>query len=306
MLLKNKILRAALFLFCFSGSAKAELSVLTSTSDLQAIVAEIGGKEVKSESLCKGSQDPHYLEAKPSYMVKASKADLLIAIGLGLEQGWLPSIQRGARNPKIQAGQNGFLEVGKSVDPLEVPTGKVTRAEGDVHPEGNPHILLDPIRAGQVAVVIAKRLGDLDPAHAKDFAGRAELLKKRLEDATKTWSERIAKSKVQKVITFHKTLTYFFDRFKLENPAILEPLPGVPPTAKHVLEVIEIAKREKVPLILVENYFDATVGERVAKDVPGLRVQTVPVAVGGDDNGKTLDGLYENLVRSIEGKGKNG
>ncbi len=286
--------------------AKAAISVLTTVSDLNAIVAEVGGAEVLSEAFCKGSQDPHYIEPKPSFMVKANRADLIVSIGLGLEVGWLPSIIKGGRNPKIQPGQAGYLEVGTSVQALDVPTGKVTRAEGDVHPEGNPHITLDPIRVGEIAQVIAKRLGELDGAHALVFKSRADALQKRLTDKTKGWSERVAKSGVTKVISFHKTLTYFFDRFKIENPIILEPLPGVPPTAKHTMEVIEKAKADKIPLILVENFFDPNVANRIAKDVANLRVQVVPVSVDGEEKIKTIDDLYEYLVRAIEGKVKNG
>ena len=286
--------------------AHAEVSVLTTVSDLNAIVQEVGGKEVKSESFCKGAQDPHYLEPKPSFMLKANKADLVISIGLGLEVGWLPSIIQGARNPKIQPGQPGYLEVGKSVTPLEVPTGKVTRAEGDVHPEGNPHITLDPIRAGEVAQTIAKRLGEIDAPHGALYKSRADALQKRLSDKAKGWSERIAKSGVKQVISFHKTLTYFFDRFNLSNPMILEPLPGVPPTARHTMEVIERAKADKINLIMVENFFDATVANRIGKDVPGLRVEVVPVSVDGDEKIKSIDDLYEYLVSAIEGKAKHG
>ena len=305
--------RAFLFILAFSLSsmgltpaAHAELSVLTTVSDLQAITAEVGGKDIKVEAFCKGSQDPHYLEPKPSFMMKASRADLVIAVGLGLELGWLPSILQGSRNPKLQSGQPGYLEVGSKVTPLEIPQGKVSRADGDVHPEGNPHVTLDPIRAGEIALVIAKRLGELDTTHAAQYQSRAESLQKRLLEKTKVWQERIAKSGQSKVISFHKTLTYFFDRFKLQNPAILEPLPGVPPTAKHTLDIIEKAKQEKINLILVENFFDPTVAHRIAKDVPGLRVELVPVAVEGDKGIVTLDDLYENLVKAVEGKTSHG
>lgn len=308
-LILKRILVATVLLLgisTLSAEAKAEISVLTTVSDLNVIVQEIGGKEVKSEALAKGSQDPHYLEPKPSFMLKASKADLLVSIGLGLEVGWLPSIVQGARNPKIQVGQPGFLEVGKAVSALEIPAGKVTRAEGDVHPEGNPHVLLDPIRAGEIAQVIAKRLGEIDAPHAALYKSRADGLQKRLADKTKDWSDRVAKSGIKQVISFHKTLTYFFDRFKIQNPMILEPLPGVPPTAKHTMEVIERAKADKINLIMVENFFDSTVANRVSKDVPGLRVEIVAVSVGGDEKVKSIDELYEFLVRAIEGKVKNG
>ncbi len=282
--------------------ARAELAVITTVSDLKALVQEIGGKEVSVESFCKGSQDPHFLEPKPSYMLKANKADLIISIGLGLEVGWLPSIVQGARNPKIQAGQPGYLEVGSSVSVLEAAQGKVTRAEGDVHPEGNPHITLDPIRAGDIALVIAKRLGELDSPHAALYKTRAEALQKRLSEKTKLWAERIAKSGNTSVISFHKTLTYFFDRFHLQNPMILEPMPGVPPTARHTMDVIAKAKADSIKLILVENFFDPAVAERISKDVPNLRYSLVPVSVEGEDNVKTIDDLYEALVRAVEGK----
>lgn len=286
----------------FSSMAKAELSVLTTVSDLNALVKEIGGQDLKTEAFCKGSQDPHFLEPKPSFMIKANHADLIISIGLGLENAWLPSIIQGARNPKLRQGQPGFLEVGGFVTALEVPSGKVSRAEGDVHPEGNPHISLDPIRAGEIALVIAKRLGELDSSHAAAFKSRAEALQLRLKEKTKNWSDRLSKTGITKVISFHKTLSYFFDRFQIQNPMILEPLPGVPPTAKHTLEVINRAKAEQIKLILVENFFDATVAERVTKEVPQMRFVVVPVSVGGEENIQTIDDVYENLVRAIEGK----
>ena len=296
----------ALWTVGFSRPALADLTVLTTTTDLSALVAEIGGSNVTVSAICKGTQDPHFLEPKPSFMVRAHDADLVVSIGLGLEIGWLPPIIQGARNPKIIHGQRGYLEVGPMVEPLEVPHGAVTRADGDVHPEGNPHIALDPIRAGEIALGIAKRMGELDPAHSADFAGRAAALKERLTQKTAAWQQRIKKSAIAKVITFHKTLTYFLDRFHLENAAILEPLPGVPPTARHTMEVISIAQQQKVPLILVENFFEPSVAERIVKDVPGMRTSLIPVAVDGDPSIKTLDDLYERLIQVIEGDRKNG
>ncbi len=295
-----------IFLLAFgslsSSLALSKVKVLTTTSDLNALVTEVGGAEVESESICKGSQDPHFIEPKPSYMVKASRADLLVSIGMGLEIGWLPNIVNGARNPKINPGTNGYLEVGKSVQPLEVPQGKVTRAEGDVHPEGNPHVTLDPIRAGEIAVLIGKRLGEIDAANAAKYKVRADALAQRLAEKTKTWKDRVAKSGVTKAVTFHKTLTYFLDRFAIENPMILEPLPGLPPSAKHVMEVISKVKSDKIPLILVENFFDPTVAERVIKESKEARLAVVPVAVDGDAKVKTIDDLYETLVSAFEGE----
>lgn len=285
-----------------SSWAEAKVSVVTTITDLGAILKEVGGDEIKLDVICKGSQDPHHIEAKPSYMVIANRADLLVSIGLGLEVGWLPPILNGARNPKIDSGQKGFLEVGKLVDPIEVPQGTITRAEGDVHPEGNPHVTLDPIRAGKIAIKIAERLGELDSPNAKTYLDRATKLASRLEEKSKGWKKRIEASGVKKVVTYHKTLNYFFSRFGIENSERLEPKPGVPPSGPHILSVMALIKEQKVPLIMIENFFDDKAAKRIQGDIPTLRIATVPVAVDGTSEVKSLDELYEKLVTVIEGK----
>jgi zinc/manganese transport system substrate-binding protein len=299
-----RFLILSLVLSLASSAAYARLDVLTTLPDLKAIAAEVGGEYVKVDAIAKGTQDPHYIEAKPSFMVKARNADLLIAIGMELEIGYLPSIIRGARNPKIVKGQMGYLEVGPLVKPLEVPTTAISRAEGDVHPLGNPHVTLDPVRAGEIAAAIAKRLGELDPAHAAVFQANAEKLQQRLGAKTKEWQKRIEASGVKQVVTYHKTLTYFLDRFHLKAPVELEPKPGIPPTSGHTLEVIQTIKQDKIPLILVENYFDPAVTEKIRRTVPAVRAETVPVSVGGAPGVDTIDDLYETLVRAVEGRKK--
>jgi zinc/manganese transport system substrate-binding protein len=281
--------------------AFANLNVVTSTTDLAAITREVGGSEINVESISKGSQDPHFIEAKPSYMVKVSHADLLISVGLELEIGWIPPLVAGARNPKVSPGQKGFLEVGPEVQPLEVPHGKVTRAEGDVHPLGNPHVTMDPIRAGEIAGVIAERLGQLDSAHSAVFAANAKAFQARMKEKTAVWKSRIEKSGVRKAVSYHKTLTYFFDRFGIENPAILEPKPGIPPTSGHILEVIQTMKDQKIGLILVENFFDPSVTKKILSEMPSVRSVTVPVAVGGEAGIEKMDDLYETLVKAVTG-----
>jgi zinc/manganese transport system substrate-binding protein len=296
-------LRALLLCLCFSPNmAHAKLSIVTTTPDLAVLSAEIGGDQVTADAIAKGTQDPHAIEAKPSFMLKASKADLVVSVGLELEIGWLKSILQGSRNPKVMPGNPGYLEVGPEVDPLEVPEGKITRKDGDVHPAGNPHVTLDPIRIGRIALVIAKRMGQLEPESAKNFLESATRIQKRLEEKTKQWQARIDKSGVRRIVTYHKTLSYFLDRFKISNPAILEPKPGIPPTSGHIINVIKIIQEQKVPLILVENYFDPSITRKIMPEVPSLRVETVPVSVGGTPSVKTLDDLYETLVKSVEGR----
>lgn len=288
--------------FSVGSFAEAKMNIVTTVPDLRVLASEIGGDEVEVSSIAKGTQDPHYIEAKPSYMSKASKADLVLSIGLELEIGYLPPILQGARNPKVMPGAKGYLEVGQFIQPLELATGKVTRAEGDVHPFGNPHFLLDPSRVGQVAVGIAERMGELDPAHAASYLTKAKNIQSKLEKKAKLWEERIKKTKINKIVTYHKTLTYFFERFHIENTAILEPKPGIPPTASHILEVIETIKRNKISLVMIENFFDTSSANRIKEEVPGIRVVSVPVSVDGEPEIKTVDELFEKLVSIIEGK----
>lgn len=285
-----------------AGVAEAKLNVVTTIPDLAVVVSEIGGGNVSVQSISKGTQDPHFIEAKPSYMVKVSRADLVVSLGLELEIGWLPPILNGARNPRVMPGTQGYLELGPYINPIEVPSEKVTRAEGDVHPFGNPHFNLDPIRMGTVAVKIAERLGELDPDHAASYSDNAQKFKLRMEEKTKSWQARINKTGIAKVITYHKTLNYFFDRFGIKNPINLEPKPGIPPTAQHILEVVKVAKAQKIKLIMIENFYDTSFADKLISQVPGLRVVIIPVEVGGDPAIKSLDDLYENLVSVIEGR----
>lgn len=286
------------------SAAEAKLKVITSTTDLAEIVRQAGGEFVDVEALLKGSQDPHFVEAKPSYMVKVSKADIVVTVGLGLEAGWISNIMRGARNPKVNSGALGNLELGPYINPLEVLKDTVTRAHGDIHHDGNPHFTLDPIRVGNAAVVVAERLGKLDPPHLQSFLDNAKRFQKSLEEKTKGWANRLEKIKVRKVITYHKTLNYFLARFNLDVPITLEPKPGVPPTASHLLSVIKSIKENSISLVLVENFFDVKLAERVKEEVPGIHLVVVPVAIEGTPQIKNFDDLYESLVKSVEENAK--
>jgi zinc/manganese transport system substrate-binding protein len=300
-----RITKILLFLSCFVPAfAFGKVRVLTTTTDLKAIVEEVGGSSVSVDAFCTGTQDPHFLEAKPSYIVNTSRADLVVSIGLGLEIGWLPKVLAGGRNSKVMEGTSGYLEVGPKVEVLEVPKGPINRAEGDVHPEGNPHVTLDPVRVGQIALLIAERLSSFDPKAASDFSIRAKAMQSRLLEKSKHWQQRINQAGFMKVVTHHKTLSYFFDRFGMESVAMLEPLPGVSPTANHVLKVIKQASEKGVKKILVENYFSDAVAQKVSTQISGISVESVPVAVLGESEIRTHDDLFEALVKKIESNGK--
>ncbi len=280
-----------------SNSIYAKLYVVTSTTNLASLVKSIGGSEVDAFSFCKGTQDPHYLTARPSYMLKAAKADLLVSVGLELEIGWLPLIVRGSRNPKLLIGAPGRLVAGDYITPLEIPHGKISRAEGDVHPEGNPHFMLSPENALKVAVAIKDRLSLLAPESKSLFTHNYNQWKKKVLQKLVSWKQQIPAE--LKVITYHKTLTYFFHQFGIKNIAFLEPKPGVPPTAGHILEVIKLAKQQGVKLVLVENYFDPAVAEKVVRSMKGIEIKSIPVAVHGNQKVDDLISLYQFLVDSM-------
>lgn len=284
-----------------SADVRAGLNVVTTIPDLRSLVEEVGGSDVKVESIARGTQDPHFIEAKPSFMVKAHNADLFVAMGLELEVGWVPSILAGARNPKVAIGSKGYLELGPRLNPLEVARGAVSRADGDVHPDGNPHFNLDPLRMGDAALLVAERLGELDAAHAAQFMTRAKGFQDRMKVKTKEWQGRITKAGIKKVVTYHKTLTYFLDRFGIEAVAQLEPKPGVPPTSGHIIEVIETMKSKGVKWVLIENFFDPTVARKIQSAIPEVKAKTIPVLVDGEPGVTKIDDLFERIVRILEG-----
>jgi ABC-type Zn uptake system ZnuABC Zn-binding protein ZnuA len=296
--MKNLLNNLLIIVLCFFSTASfAKLNIMTTTTNLKSIVDFIGGEQVKTFSFCKGSQDPHFLEAKPSYMIKASRADLLISIGLELEIGWLPLVVRGARNPKLRVGQGGRLVVGNFVETLEKPTGTLTRADGDVHPFGNPHILLDPLNAVKVAKAIQEKISVLDKENSDLYDKNFNSFKEKINKKMVGWKKLMPKN--INLMTYHRTMSYFYNRFDINNVDILEPKPGVPPTVKHVMGLFKKAKKKDVKLILVENYFDATVANRVANEVRGIQVKSIPVAVGGEPGVKSIIELYDVLVKKV-------
>lgn len=288
-------------LFSFSLSAAADFKIVTTTTDLEAIVKYIGKAQMQTSALAKGTQDPHQIEAKPSFMLKLRDANLVIAHGLELESAWLKSLIQGSRNPKIAFGTSGYYELGGHLKPIEVPTHTISRAEGDVHPGGNPHFTLDPIRIGDAALLIAGRMGQLDPQNADFYKKNANDLRQHLKSKTLEWAARIEKLRIKNVVTYHKTLNYFLKRFKIENSIQLEPKPGIPPTAKHLLNVIALMKQNQIRIVLIENLFDSKSGDKVAKEIPAAKVLSVPVYVGGAPHIETNEQLIENLVRTLEG-----
>ncbi|MCI5071934.1 metal ABC transporter substrate-binding protein [bacterium] len=258
--------------------AKA-LNIITSTSTLEAIVKQITSKD-QVTALVKGSQDAHYIQAKPSYIAKLRKADLLISIGLGLEDTWLNKIILSSRNVDLQSGKKGRLVAGQVVTPIEVPQGTVTRAMGDVHPEGNPHILLDPIRVLDVVKAIEKKLSQLNPENSTAYQKNVLRFEQNLDSKMKQWKTQLSSLKNKSVVTYHTTLNYFLQRFGLEHAASIEPKPGIPPTAKHIQSLMTQIQQKKLSCILMESFFDPTPAKTIAQKTK-IRVVNVAPEYGG-------------------------
>jgi len=245
--------------------AAATLKVVTTTEGLAALAREVGGDKADVQSLSRGAQDPHFVDANPMLAVKLRNADLLVDVGLDLEIGWLPPLVTQSRNAAIQPGGPRRLTAASAVVVLDVPTGPVSRAQGDLHPGGNPHFLTDPRRAAKVAEAIAGKLSEVDGKDAPYFASRLQDFERRLHAAEARWQAKLAPLVGRKVLTRHRTMTYFLDWSGLVSAGELEPRPGVPPSPAHLAEMVGVAQREAVKAILVEDYYDTKSAEVVAR-----------------------------------------
>jgi len=260
--------------------AAGKLNVVAATQDLASIAEEVGGDRVTVDSIAKGYQDPHFVEPKPSFLLKLQKADLLLTVGLQLEIGWLPPLITQSGNSKIQARNAGYLDMSQFSQILEVPTTQVTRAMGDVHPLGNPHYWLDPENGRKMAKALENKFSEFRPADKAYFAQREADFDKRLTEAEKRWDAAMAPFKGRKVITYHRSLPNFCERFGLQVVDYVEPKPGIPPTPSHTLDLINTMKRENIKLILVEPYFDLRTPNSIAQAVGGSVAVMMP-SVGG-------------------------
>ena len=260
--------------------AQGKLTVVTTTEDLAAIAREVGGDRITVESIARGYQDPHFVEAKPSFILKLQKADLLIVVGRELELAWLPPLITQSRNAKIQVGGAGYLDASTQARILEIPQGQITRAMGDVHPAGNPHYWLDPENGKIVAREIADKLGELHPADRALFSQRAADFSNRISEAEKRWQAMLSPYKGLKVVTYHRSFPNFAERFGLNVIGYVEPRPGIPPTPQHTLDLINEMKAQNVKVVLVEPYFDLKTPNSIGR-ATGAEVLVMPPSVGG-------------------------
>jgi zinc/manganese transport system substrate-binding protein len=285
----------ALALAAYAPRARAAVNVVTTVPDLAAIAREVGGKNVSVQALALPTQDPHFVDAKPSLALALMKADLLIQVGLDLEIGWLPTLQLGARNAKIQTGARGFLDCSTLVTRLEVPQTKVDRANGDIHPGGNPHYLYDPRAAALCAAGIAARLAEIDPGHDADYKAGLKAFQTKLEAGRQRWEKRLAPFRGQPIITYHRSWVYLVEWLGFVDAAELEPKPGIPPTSKHVAEVMVLGRKVGAKVIIQESYYPDTTSKLLGSKLPA-KVLLLPA--GADF--KAGQGYVEHMDQLVE------
>ena len=295
----KKILASAFFcLLAAAGPATAAVRVVSSIQDFASIADAVGGKRVETFALSRGYQDPHFVEPKPSFILKLSRADLLIVAGLELEVGYLPPLLDQSRNGRIRPGSPGYLDASIGCDILERPTGVVTRAMGDVHPFGNPHYWLDPDNGRVIARAITAKLSAIDPPGASEYRSNLAAFETKLAEAEKRWEAVLAPYAGTELVTYHNSWPNFLKRFKLVAAGYIEPKPGIPPSPSHTVELVNLMTARKIPVVLMEPYFDERTPRSVAQKTGATLVRFIP-SVGGVPEAKDYISLFDYDVKIL-------
>src|SRR4051812_18948119 len=280
-----------------AGVSEAKLNVVTTLPDLGALAREIGGDKVDVTTLAKPTEDPHFVDARPSFVVQLRKPDVLTAGGGEWETGWLPPLLQNARNPKLDVGQPGRVQASQGVRLMNVPTN-VTRAAGDVHALGNPHFAIDPIIAKTIAQHIAQSFSAVDAANAATYDGNYKRFEATINAKLQQWGAAMLAFKGQHVVAYHDSWPYFAHRFGIEIDVFLEPKPGIPPSPAHLAEVIEQIKAQKIKAIIVEPFHDRKIAEKVASS-SGAKVVDFAQFPGGLPGTDTYVQLIDKLVANL-------
>lgn len=283
-------------------SAEAKLNVVATLPDFAAVARVVGGEYVDVTSLAKPTEDPHFVDARPSFVVKLREADILIDGGAELEIGWLPPLLQNARNPKIEVGQPGRVQASQGIRLMEVPA-QLSRAAGDVHAAGNPHFMVDPIIAKAVAAHIASAFATVDPAHAAAYQTNEKQFENTINAKLQEWGAKLLPYRGQSIVAYHDSWIYFAHRFGFKIDIFLEPKPGIPPSPSHLAEVIAEMKAQKIKAILVEPYQNRKIAEKVAEETGGKVVDFAqfPGALPDTDTYvKLIDALVNRLAAALK------
>ena len=277
----KKIILAAAAVVFSASPALAQLKVVTSTTDLADIASEVGGNKVSVRHIGEGYQDPHFIEAKPSFVLQLRDADVWAFVGLDLEIGWMPLLLDGARNPKIRAGGSGHVDVSKAIPLLDVPRGGVDRSQGDVHPRGNPHYWLDPENGRRIARLFRAKFSQLDPKNASAYDANTKAFEAKLAAAERGWQSQLAAIKGKPVVAWHTSWRYLADYTGMNIVGFMEPKPGVPPSPSHLAGLVNTIKRTGAKVIIMEPFYNRKTADFVAGKT-GAKVLLLPPSVGGE------------------------
>jgi zinc/manganese transport system substrate-binding protein len=296
---------AVLVLLGGASPAAAKLSVVATTPELGAVAAAVGGDAIGVMTLAKATEDPHFVDARPTHIVTLNRADVLIEGGAELEIGWLPPLVEGARNAKIQPGAPGRILASEGIQLLDIPAS-FDRSRGDIHGAGNPHFMMDPQNAIVAAGHMAEAFCTLDSTHCAAYEANLSAFKAEVENKMKEWSQLLAPYRGAPIVTYHATWRYFAARFGLKSDLYLEPKPGIPPSPPHLAEVMEKMKAEGIRVILVEPYQTLKVAETVAGHTGAtvVRVAQFPGALPGTEGDyiALMDANVKAIAAALAGK----
>ena len=296
----KRIFTLVLTLACLTASnAQSALRIFACEPEWGALAKELAGGDARIYTATKASQDVHHIQARPSLIAQARRADLLVCTGAGLEVGWLPMVLRRAGNPKVQRGTRGFLAATDYVPLLEKPQ-QLDRAAGDIHAAGNPHIQLDPRNIQRVADALGQRLVQLDPAHAARYRQALTDFSQRWQLAIKRWEQQAASLKGLKIVVYHRAWTYLNHWLGLKQMAELEPKPGVPPTSGHLASLLEHMKTDPAKVIIRAPYQDQRPVQWL-HDHTGIPMLVLPYTVGGNAQAEDLFGLFDSTINALSG-----
>jgi len=274
----------------------ASVRVETTFSTFGAITERVGGDLVHVHVLASAKYDPHFIVPKPSLLSKLHRTDLLIMNGGGLEMGWLPPLIRGANNAKIQNGAKGFLDISHFIPMIDVPTS-VSRGFGDVHAQGNPHYTTDPYMVPLIAKAIAEKLETIDSDNADAYEKNLDTFLKSWEKYLSKLDAKMATCKYKKVVQYHELFNYFLKRYKYKNYGNIEPLPGIAPSSKHTIKIINTIKKQGIKLLLQDVYHERKTAKFIASKIK-VKVVLIPHDMGADGS-KTLQEFYDNIAEKI-------
>jgi zinc/manganese transport system substrate-binding protein len=294
--MKTKLFLMALS--CAAITAHAKLNVVATLPDFGAIAEEIGGDKVKVTTIARGTEDSHFVDARPSYITALNKADVLIEGGAELEVGWLPTLVNGARNSRILADAPGHVSLSRGIRLLDIPNAPVDRAMGDVHPLGNPHFWLDPANGQIMAGTLADAFSRIDPENAASYRANLQRFNERMEKKLMEWTKLLEPYRGTKVVTYHKSFDYFLERFGLVLAGTIEPKPGIEPSPKHIKELVPQLKNAGTKLVLIEPFRPRKTPEYVAQAI-GAKLVIAPEKVGGNEKAKDYFSLFDHNVAQI-------